>query len=187
MIAGTAMVFVVAALHDERSACRGLQVNKPLMLRLATPADTESVTDVLFISRETFLPFAKSPHSRQGFRSWVAEYLIPGGRVTVATVDHEIVGVLAVSEDQGIGWIDQLYVHPDHVSVGVGSLLLQHAHAVLKHPIRLFTFQENMRARSFYERHGYQPIRFSDGQDNEEKCPDVLYEWTGPTPISIQP
>lgn len=26
------------------------------------------------------------------------------------------------------------------------------------------------------ERHGYTPIEFTDGQGNEEKCPDVLFE-----------
>jgi hypothetical protein len=43
-------------------------------------------------------------------------------------------------------------------------------------PIRLYTFQANAGARRFYERHGFVPIEFTDGQANEERCPDVLYE-----------
>jgi hypothetical protein len=31
-------------------------------------------------------------------------------------------------------------------------------------------------ARRFYERHVFKAVQFSDGQSNEEKCPDVLYE-----------
>jgi ribosomal protein S18 acetylase RimI-like enzyme len=43
-------------------------------------------------------------------------------------------------------------------------------------PVRLCTFQANVRARSFYERHGFKAIAFGDGNSNEERCPDVLYE-----------
>jgi ribosomal protein S18 acetylase RimI-like enzyme len=42
--------------------------------------------------------------------------------------------------------------------------------------VRLYTFQANHHARTFYERHGFQAVAFSEGLDNEEKCPDVLYE-----------
>jgi len=43
-------------------------------------------------------------------------------------------------------------------------------------PIRLYTFQANGGARRFYERHGFQPVAFSGGRDNEECCPDILFE-----------
>jgi ribosomal protein S18 acetylase RimI-like enzyme len=49
--------------------------------------------------------------------------------------------------------------------------------ANLTSPIRLYTFQENDGARRFYERHGFRAIEFGDGSNNEENCPDVLYEW----------
>jgi hypothetical protein len=38
---------------------------------------------------------------------------------------------------------------------------------------------EDAAARRFYERHGYIAVAFSDGSGNEERCPDVLYEWVG--------
>ena len=37
--------------------------------------------------------------------------------------------------------------------------------------------QQNEGARRFYERGGLRAIRFTDGDGNEEKMPDVLYEW----------
>ena len=43
-------------------------------------------------------------------------------------------------------------------------------------PIRLYTFQANLGARRFYERHGFSAIEFTDGEGNRERCPDVLYE-----------
>ncbi|MGE3511045.1 MAG: histone acetyltransferase, partial [Vicinamibacterales bacterium] len=31
--------------------------------------------------------------------------------------------------------------------------------------------------RVFYERHGFVAVAFGDGSGNEERCPDILYEW----------
>jgi hypothetical protein len=40
----------------------------------------------------------------------------------------------------------------------------------------LWTFQANLGARRFYERHGCRQVRRTDG-DNEENLPDILYEY----------
>jgi GNAT superfamily N-acetyltransferase len=63
--------------------------------------------------------------------------------------------------------------------LGIGTQLLELARSQLPPPIRLYTFQCNERARRFYERHGFKLMSFSDGSRNEEKCPDILYEWRG--------
>ena len=89
--------------------------------------------------------------------------------------------VLAVSEDVDSAWIDQLYVLPGYENNGLGTRLLRFAHSSLKAPIRLYTFQQNTGARRFYERNGYRLLALSDGQGNEEKCPDALYEFTAET------
>jgi hypothetical protein len=47
---------------------------------------------------------------------------------------------------------------------------------MLSRPTRVYTFQANSGARRFYERHGFAAIQLTDGQGNEEHCPDVLYE-----------
>jgi hypothetical protein len=45
------------------------------------------------------------------------------------------------------------------------------------HGLALYTFQVNGRARRFYERHGFAATWFGDGSANEERQPDVRYEW----------
>lgn len=45
--------------------------------------------------------------------------------------------------------------------------------------LRLWTFEANVRARRFYERHGFVATGSTAG-DNEEGAPDVLYEWSLP-------
>jgi len=45
--------------------------------------------------------------------------------------------------------------------------------------LRLWTFASNAGAQRFYERHGFVETRRTDGRDNEEGAPDVLYIWGG--------
>jgi ribosomal protein S18 acetylase RimI-like enzyme len=147
-------------------------------LRTATIEDAGSVARVLIESRRAFLPYAPSPHEPGAIRCWVAQTLIPGGGVTVAVSDGSVVAVLAVAEIGPFAWIEQLYVLPGYENRGLGTSLLTIAHNSLKRPVRLFTFQQNTGARRFYERHGYKVVALSDGQSNEEKCPDVLFEFS---------
>jgi ribosomal protein S18 acetylase RimI-like enzyme len=152
-------------------------MQSPVILRPATPADVDTVCDVYLSSRKRFLPFAPSAHSDDDARRWMRERVIPSGGAIVACMDDVIVGMMALSKTETHGWIDQLYLHPDFVSRGIGTQLLLHAKSILGSPIRLYTFQANAGARRFYERHGFAAIEFDDGSKNEENCPDVLYEW----------
>ena len=95
--------------------------------------------------------------------------------VVLAEEDGVVVGVLATSQESDKGWINQLYILPGWNRKRIGTRLLERAHSALQKPIHLYTFQENAGARRFYERHGYKAVEFTDGQGNEERCPDVLY------------
>jgi ribosomal protein S18 acetylase RimI-like enzyme len=151
-----------------------------VILRAATPRDAYAVAEVYLGSRRAFLPFAPPAHSDDDVRQHFASDLIPGGSVTAAVAgggDGPLVGMMAVSLSAGVGWIDQLYLLPSAVRRGIGTRLLEQAKSELGSPIRLYTFQANHDARRFYERHGFRIVAFGDGSKNEERCPDVLYEW----------
>lgn len=150
-----------------------------VVLRPATAFDAERVAEIYLASRKQSLPFAPLAHSDEEVKEWIANILIPEAAVTVALLNNEIVGMMALSRAESVGWIDQLYLAPAFVGQGIGSQFVERAKATLGAPIRLYTFQENIPTRRFYERHGFQAIAFSNGQANEEKCPDVLYEWVG--------
>lgn len=147
------------------------------VFRLATPTDAAHVADVYLASRKTFLPFAPLAHSDTEVRQWLAAVLIPSGRVTVARITDVTIGIIALSGDGQFDWIDQLYRHPSAVGHDIGTRLLERAKQELGPLIRLYTFQANAASRRFYERHGFRIVSFSDGRNNEEKCPDVLYEF----------
>ena len=149
-------------------------------LRAATPADAARVAQILLDSRAAHLPFVPMAHTPDEVRAWVAQVLVPGGGVHLAEVDGEPRAMAALAVDNGVGWIEQLYAEPGFTGQGLGHALLQHLlallHAAGAHPVRLWCFQANTGARRFYERHGFVAVAFTDGRDNEEGCPDVLYE-----------
>ena len=148
-----------------------------LEFRAASVRDADPVADVYLRSRKELVACAPLVHSDEAVRDWIRRQLIPAGRTTVAVVDGVVVGLSAVSKATDCSWIEQLYLLPAWVGQGIGTRLLEVARSGLLPPIRLYTFQCNQRARRFYERHGFTAIAFGDGSGNEEKCPDILYEW----------
>jgi ribosomal protein S18 acetylase RimI-like enzyme len=147
-------------------------------LRQATAADAPRVADLLIVVRAATAPFAPSAHADDAVQDWVASRLVPSGGAVVAEIRGSVVAVMHTEHRQAISWITQLAVDPKYSNCGVGSLLLAHALRTLAPPLRLYTFQANLGARRFYERHGFRAVAFSAGQTNEEHCPDVLYEFT---------
>lgn len=146
------------------------------ILRRANSTDAVRIAEILIEVRSSFMLYAPSVHTEAEVRDWVSMHLISTGGVTVAERKEEVVGLVAVSTDGNYQWIDQMSVHPPLVGQGIGARLLEYVVATSTLPIRLYTFQANLDARRFYERHGFLAVEFTDGQANEERCPDVLYE-----------
>jgi GNAT superfamily N-acetyltransferase len=139
--------------------------------RRATASDSDSVAAVFSASfrRLTFLPML---HTAEEDRGFIADVILKQSEVTVAESASRIVSFLARDGED----VRLLYTHPDFMGAGAGSLLLDDAKASAP-ALELWCFQANTAARRFYERHGFRAIRFTDGQDNEEKVPDVRYRW----------
>lgn len=149
-------------------------------LRPAVAADAPRVARLLIDTRRAFMPYAPPAHPDAELRDWVAHTLVPSGSVVLAQHDGAVIGCMHTEPAEGLSWITQMAVDPARVGRGVGSVLLDHALRTLRRPIRLYTFQQNVGARRFYERHGFVAIALTDGRDNEERCPDVLYELADP-------
>ena len=148
-----------------------------LSIRAAEISDAQAICEVYLASRKRFLPYALPAHTDEEVCQYISQVLIPRWGTYVAIIKGAIVGMMALSKDDRYSWIDQLYLHPDWVGGGIGTKFLERAKTELGPPIRLYTFQANLAARRFYKRHGFRAIAFTDGEGNEEKCPDVLYEW----------
>ncbi len=96
---------------------------------------------------------------------------------TVWVVDDEQdrpVAFMAINND----FIDQIFVHPDHWRQGIGEALIRFARTLSPQHLWLYTLQDNVNARAFYEKNGFVVTKLgvSPPPDNE---PDVKYEWFG--------
>ena len=89
-------------------------------------------------------------HDDDDVRAWFASHVVRDTDLWLAVdAAGRPVGILVLNGP----WIDQLYVEP--------------------------TFASNTGAQRFYERHGFVATRRTDGRDNEEGAPDILYVWGG--------
>ncbi len=98
--------------------------------------------------------------------------ILPDYALWVAAQAGALLGFLAISGN----YIDRLYVLPERQRRGVGSALLQKARELSPNSLELATHQENKQARAFYEKHGFQPVRFGISPP-PESAPDVIYRW----------
>ncbi len=120
------------------------------------------------------LPYLPELHTPEEDLWFFSERLLPECETWVAEATGLIAGYVAFKP----GWVMHLYVHPDHQGAGIGPVLLAKA---LEDgtPRQLWTFQQNARARRFYEARGFKLVRLTDGAHNEENMPDALYAWEG--------
>ncbi|MFF2727983.1 GNAT family N-acetyltransferase [Streptomyces sp. NPDC058008] len=143
-------------------------------LRAATAGDAEGITRVFLASRAAALPGLLRVHSDEDTLAWITQVLLPGTRTWVAEGEPgEVLGFASLDGDV----LDQLYLRPDSLRRGIGTLLLERVKEASRGKLSLYTFQRNSAARAFYERHGFVAVAYDDGSRNEEKEPDVLYRW----------
>jgi GNAT superfamily N-acetyltransferase len=143
------------------------------ILRPAASADAPEIAEVFLAARHDALPYLRTIHSDEETRRWIPEVVMRRSAVWVAELDGTIVGFLSLTGDH----LDHLYVRPGFYRQGIGDRLLAQAKVMSPGRLRLFTFQRNDRARAFYEARGFAPIEWTSGAGNEEREPDVLYEW----------
>jgi GNAT superfamily N-acetyltransferase len=143
-------------------------------IRRAEAADAGAVADVWLRSRHAAVPAVPAPvHSDADVRRWFASVVVPSRETWLAEADGATVAVLVLDGDE----VDQLYVDPGWQGRGIGSELLRLAQERRAGGLALWTFQSNLAARRFYERHGFVAVGWTDGSANEEHAPDVRYAW----------
>lgn len=148
-------------------------------IRPAVASDATEITRIFLSSFRQFVQGVTLAHSDEQVSEWIPNGLLKTQDVRVAVRDGAVVGMMALTTHDGMGWINQLYLDPRVVGQGIGKQFVELAKATLGAPIRLYTFQVNAKARRFYMRNGFHEIAYGDGSENDEKSPDVLLEWGG--------
>ena len=144
----------------------------------ARRAELKDMAALARLHRETVrksLAFVPDLHTAEEDIDFFEGQLFPNNDVWLVEEGGHILGYAAHSP----GWLNHLYVHPNHQGRGVGDLLVRQAKADDQH-LQLWAFQKNKRARRFYEERGFVLEHLTDGKHNEEHEPDALYVWTRP-------
>lgn len=141
-----------------------------ITLRAAQALDAGAVGRILsgFIDETDWMPRI---HTRAQDVAHAAA-LITRGWVTVAVREGRVVGFAA---NDGFD-LDALYVAVDAQGLGVGTALID-ALKNRRERLELWTFQANVRAQAFYQKHGFVEVDRSDGARNDEGLPDMRYVW----------
>jgi GNAT superfamily N-acetyltransferase len=148
---------------------------KPAIRRGGAP-DARAAADLYLRAREAALHAGSIPagvHDDDDVRGYFASHIVEDCELWVAEDDGALAGILVLDGD----FVDHLYVEPDLTGRGIGSALLAVAKRERPDGLQLWAFQTNTGARRFYERHGFVEVRRTDGRENEERAPDVLYRY----------
>ena len=137
----------------------------------ATIEDAQALTE-LFISARSDMTYLPKLYTDDETLWWMTNIVFKECEVRVARLGNVPVGFLARQQNT----IEHLYVAPSQQSRKVGSVLLQEA-LQNGETLNLWVFQQNARARAFYQRFGFKLLQETDGSRNEEKVPDACYEW----------
>ena len=150
-----------------------------MSLRRASLDDMPVLARLYRRTVQTSLPFLPTLHTPEEDAWWFSERLFAINEVWleegVEGPEGRLAGYIAFRTD----FIEHLFVRPESQGARVGVRLLQKAKESAAE-LSLWTFQKNTRARRFYEKHGFAVVTETDGRDNEEKLPDVLYRWRRP-------
>jgi ribosomal protein S18 acetylase RimI-like enzyme len=111
-------------------------------------------------------------HTLAQARHFFRTRLLPACRVLVAADDRLLLGLLALEAP----WIRHFAIFPEHQRRGIGTALLQRARELSPRELRLFTFQRNVAARAFYDKHGFTVVALGISPAPELE-PDVEYRW----------
>lgn len=146
-----------------------------ISFRRATEADARAAAELWLRARKAAVGvIPPTVHGDDDVRAWFASHVVRDAELWVAE-DRAgtLVGLLVLDGR----WIDQLYVAPTMTGRGIGAGLLKLAKRERPKGLQLRTFVSNAGAQRFYERHGFGETNRTDGRDNEEGAPDILYVW----------
>ena len=144
-----------------------------VLTRGATLDDAADVVRIFHAARGEmrYLPHLHSKEDDTGLLS----NLIRTGHVQIVEIEGGIPGFIVVND----GWLEHIYVEPEHQGRGIGTHMVRIAKAFSPTGLKLWVFEANLGAIAFYEREGFtlRAQRSAAEADNEEGLPDRLYEW----------
>jgi GNAT superfamily N-acetyltransferase len=128
------------------------------VIRQATADDVQEIV-AIFEPSFALLGFLPTLHTHEEHLAWFRRCVREGDAYLLGR------GFAILAGD----WLTHLYVHPDAIGTGVGHALFEHVTILRPEGFQFWVFQQNERARRFYEAHGAVAVEFTDGSGNEER------------------
>ncbi len=155
-----------------------------VVCRRGERADARAAADLWLRARAAAAGAIPRPvHSDDEVRRWFSAHVITETELWVAEdPSGTLAGILVLDG----AWLEQLYVEPTRTGQGIGACLVRLAQRERPDGLTLWTFASNVGACRFYERHGFVETQRTDGRDNEERAPDIQYEWSGERRLGVQ-
>lgn len=167
----------------ERRVLRGRPEPGSVRVRRATPADRDAIRRVGHAAWPATYAFAGEDYVRDGLETWwsteaVESSLAETTYVVAERADEQgwlVVGIGNVDLAPEVPVIWRLYVRPDHQAGGLGGMLLEAllAEVPAGRRVRLEYVDGNVRAATFYERHGFREAAREPGR--REGWPDSVW------------
>ena len=141
--------------------------------RVIRPLRPEEVPEVAAFYIDIQADTVPTIHPLNEVIDYIANVRVAHGSSYVLEQNDKILGWLDVAD----GWVHHLCVRRGETGKGIGHELLTSAKFNSPKGLQLWTFQVNDGARRFYAREGFQEVELTNGENCEEKQPDVRLEW----------
>ena len=151
---------------------------KAVKIRSYQPDDLENIVQLWYGTWHKTFPHLQHPQTYAGWKQKFYE-LVENGEIFVAEVGNQIASFAVILTKKQC--LSQLFVDENYQNIGIGSRLLNRAKILCSQGLKLYTLQENIKAREFYEKHGFKIRTFSINEFNDQ--PNVEYYWI-PEPLS---
>jgi len=148
-------------------------MNRSCFIRDANKTDMPVCAAILndWIDETSWMPRV---HDREDVERYYRDIVFRERQVKIADVDGRACAFMALSDD---AYITALYAGRDYRRAGLGKGLVDHAKTIFPDRLNLWTFDENRDAQRFYRREMFTEVRRTN-DDNEEKLPDILFQWS---------
>lgn len=143
-----------------------------MQIRKATQTDVDAIASLHHTARKSSMPWLPVLHTPAEDIWFFKTIVLTQENVWVASDGAHLTGFVSFRDD----WLNHLYVDPTCWRHGIGFSLLEKAKQTIDR-LQLWTFQKNTAASRFYESQGFVAREATDGQNNEEKTPDIRMVW----------
>ena len=122
-----------------------------MTIRLAKADEANEIANIYIASFKSALTSVQLAHTDDEIRDWFEKVFVPKGGTWVGDDAAKLVGFMSLDGDM----LEELYLAPDALGVGVGSALMEKAKQLSPAGLKTYTFQVNTLARKFYEKHDF--------------------------------